>query len=70
MRTLPPDVLEGLPRAEPSAMEGAGSDDVIGAFLDNFEVEAFDGRYINLDSFSFLYYLSRLPDMAAITMSE
>ena len=41
VRTLSPDVLEGLPRAEPSAMEGAGSEDVIGAFLDNFEVESF-----------------------------
>jgi hypothetical protein len=62
VRTLPPDVLEGLPRAEPSAMEGAGSEDVIGAFLDNFEVQAFDSRYITLDAFSFMYYLSRLPD--------
>ena len=65
VRTLSPDVLEGLPRAEPSEMEGAGSEDVIGAFLDNFEVEAFDSRYINLDTFSYLYYLSRLPDMAS-----
>jgi hypothetical protein len=62
VRTLTPDVLEGLPRAEPSAMEGAGSEDVIGAFLDNFEVESFYSRYISLDPLSFIYYLSRMPD--------
>ena len=65
LRTLPTEVLEGLPRSEPSAMEGAGSEDVIGAFLDNFEVEAFDSRYITLDNFSFLYYLSRHPDTSS-----
>jgi hypothetical protein len=65
MRTLPDGVLEGLPRSEPSAMEGAGSEDVIGAFLDNFEVESFQSRYIGLDPFSFMYYLSRPSDKAA-----
>jgi SAM-dependent methyltransferase len=65
VRTLPPGVLEGLPRSEPSAMEGAGSEDVIGAFLDNFEVETFQSRYITLDSLSFIYYLSHLPARAA-----
>jgi len=64
VRTLPPGVLEGLPRAEPSAMEGAGSEDVIGAFLDNFEVETFQSRYIGLDNFSFLFYLSRPSEKA------
>jgi SAM-dependent methyltransferase len=63
-RTLPPGALEGLPRSEPSAMEGAGSEDVIGAFLDNFEVEGFESRYIGLNTFSFLYYLSRSCDKA------
>lgn len=65
VRTLPPGVLEGLPRSEPSAMEGAGSEDVIGAFLDNFEVESFQSRYINLDSLSFIFYLSQLAARSA-----
>jgi hypothetical protein len=65
VRTLSPDILEGLPSAEPSALEGAGSEDVIGAFLDNFEVESFESRYIALNALSFLYYLSRMPDNAS-----
>ncbi|MEO8286804.1 MAG: class I SAM-dependent methyltransferase [Chloroflexota bacterium] len=70
LRTLPPGVLEGLPRAEPSAMEGAGSEDVIGAFLDNFEVETYNSRYISLDSFSFNFYLSHHPDTKAYYYSS
>jgi SAM-dependent methyltransferase len=64
-RTLPEDALAGLPRAEPSAMEGAGSESVIEAFLDNFPVESFESRYVTLDPFSFIYYLSRGGDYSA-----
>jgi SAM-dependent methyltransferase len=58
VRTLPEEALAGLPRAEPSTFEGAGSHDVIQSFLDNFTLESFASRYISLDFFSFLFYLS------------
>lgn len=65
LRTLDPSVLAGIPRAEPSEMEAVGSEQVIEAFLDNFEVDSFDGRYIAFDSLSWLYYLARSQDKAA-----
>jgi hypothetical protein len=40
-------------------MEGAGSEDVIESFLDNFAPDTFSARYIGLDTFSFLYYLTK-----------
>jgi 2-polyprenyl-3-methyl-5-hydroxy-6-metoxy-1,4-benzoquinol methylase len=52
LRTLDPEVLAGIPRAEPSEMEAVGSEHVIEAFIDNFEVDSFDGRYIAFDSLS------------------
>jgi SAM-dependent methyltransferase/uncharacterized protein YbaR (Trm112 family) len=65
LRTLDPSVLAGIPRAEPSEMEAVGSEQVIEAFVDNFEVDSFDGRYIAFDSLSWLYYLAQSQDKAA-----
>ena len=65
LRTLDPEVLAGIPRAEPSEMEAVGSEQVIEAFVDNFEVDSFDGRYIAFDSLSWLYYLAQSQDKAA-----
>ncbi len=65
LRTLDPAVLAGIPRAEPSEMEAVGSEQVIEAFVDNFEVDSFDGRYIAFDSLSWLFYLARSQDKAA-----
>jgi SAM-dependent methyltransferase/uncharacterized protein YbaR (Trm112 family) len=65
LRTLDPGVLEGIPRAEPSEMEGAGSEQVIESFVENFEVDSFESRYIAFDHFSWLYYLARGQDRAA-----
>ncbi len=61
-RTLPAEALAGLPQAGHSSLEGAGSDDVIEAFVDCFTLEYFSSRYISLDPFSFLYYLARDQD--------
>ena len=65
LRTLDPEVLAGIPRAEPSEMEAVGSEHVIEAFIDNFEVDSFDGRYIAFDSLSWLYYLAQSQNKVA-----
>jgi len=65
LRTLDPSVLVGIPHAEPSEMEAVGSEQVIEAFVDNFEVDSFDGRYIAFDSLSWLYYLAQSQNKEA-----
>jgi SAM-dependent methyltransferase len=60
--SLPPEVLAALPTNEASTMEGAGSAEVIEAFLDNFAPDTFSARYIGLGTFSFLYYLTKGMD--------
>ncbi|HEX9988558.1 MAG TPA: methyltransferase domain-containing protein [Chloroflexia bacterium] len=64
-RTLSPEELRGLPAAEASILEDAGSHEVIEAMLENFVLESFSSRYVSLDFFSFNYYLSRDRDMRA-----
>lgn len=64
-RTLSPEDLRGLPIAEASILEDAGSHEVIEAMLENFVLESFSSRYVSLDFFSFNYYLSRDRDMRA-----
>jgi SAM-dependent methyltransferase len=61
-RSLPVDAPSTLPPAVPSTLEGAGSGSVIEAFLSNFDITHFERRYVSLDVFSFLYYLSRGGD--------
>jgi SAM-dependent methyltransferase len=50
---------QALPASEPSALEDAGSEDVISSFLQNFALESHTTRCVSLDYFSFIYYLSR-----------
>ncbi|MGA7732328.1 MAG: methyltransferase domain-containing protein [Chloroflexia bacterium] len=52
------DDLQGLPTASHSELEGAGSEDVIGAVLDNFELVSFSSRFYALDILSFLQFLT------------
>lgn len=68
-RTLGDDFLLTLPQAPASTLEGAGSEEVIGAVLTNFTVESLDSRYVSLDPFSFIYYLWRGQDRAAYNYS-
>lgn len=63
--TLDKGELRGLPQARHSSLEGAGSEDLIKALITNFELERFHSRYVSLDFFSFLYYLSREMDPSA-----
>ncbi len=65
VRTLPAEALAGLPQAGHSSLEGAGSEDVLDALLDNFAIESFSSRFISLDSFGFNYYLSQDLDPRA-----
>ncbi len=58
VRTLDAAALEGLPRAGHSRLEDAGSQEVIEALLENFEVESCKVRNVALDQFTFIYYLS------------
>ncbi len=62
MRSLDSEVLEALPKAGHSSLEDAGSEEVITSLLDNFTIESFSSRYVSLDPFSFVYYLSRGED--------
>lgn len=62
-RTLSAADLAGLPQAGHSNLEGAGSEAVIESFLAGFALESFSSRYISLDLFSFIYYLSRNEDV-------
>jgi 2-polyprenyl-3-methyl-5-hydroxy-6-metoxy-1,4-benzoquinol methylase len=64
-RTLGPEFLRDLPAAGHSSLEGSGSKEVISAFVENFEVETFSSRYVSLDPFSFIYFLSRDLDVRA-----
>lgn len=68
-RTLDLKELRGLPVAEASILEDVGSHEVIEAILDNFVLESFSSRYVSLDFFSFIYYLSRDKDMRAYNYS-
>lgn len=63
-RTLDPKELRShLPREDHSSLEGSGSGELISSILDNFHVDTATSRYVSLDSFSFLYYLSRDLDL-------
>ncbi len=62
VRTLPSEELQKLPVAPHSSLEGAGSSEVISALIENFTLESFYGRYVSLDFFSFIYYISRNLD--------
>ena len=53
------EYLQGLPTAGHSELEGAGSEDVIRAVLDSFELTYFSSRFFALDSYSFLQYLAQ-----------
>lgn len=63
------ELRKSLPQAEHSALEDAGSAHVLQAILDNFEVESFSSRFVSLDQFSFIYFLSRHEDRDAYEYS-
>jgi 2-polyprenyl-3-methyl-5-hydroxy-6-metoxy-1,4-benzoquinol methylase len=65
VRTFDPRKLHHLPETAHSALEGAGSEDLIQAVTHNFSVESFSSRYVSLDYFPFLYYLWRDLDIPA-----
>ncbi len=56
--------LSGLPTASHSELEGAGSEDVLEAVLDNFELAGFSSRFYGLDAYAFLQYLAYEQDEA------
>ena len=65
VKTFDPRKLHDLPKTAHSALEGAGSEDLIAAVTHNFSVESFSSRYVSLDYFPFLYYLWRDLDVSA-----
>lgn len=63
--TLDLEALRALPEAGSSALEDAGSDELVRALRENFLIDTVSTRYVGLDQFSFLYYLWRDRDLSS-----
>lgn len=62
LRTPGNEIQAKLPQSSASAMEGAGSEEVVSAVVNSFRVERVESRYVSLNSFPFYYFLARGED--------